>query len=412
MKIVNLELENVKRCKAVRIQPKESGLTVIGGGNAQGKTSVLDAIAYALGGENYRPSNLKLDEAVGNPIIHIETDDGLVIERKGKNSDLTVTDQTGRRFGQTLLNSFVTKFAIDLPKFMNASTKEKTKQLLENLGIGEELMKLDREYQAKENTRLLVGRERDKKRKAAEDLPFYEDAPAERMSVSDLIKEQQEILARNGIRARMRAEKNRYAEQLADAEQRLRELVERVDELNAKIDEAENPSDDETTEEIEKRIANYEEVNAKIDANEARRTRMEEADELSEQYDAISAEMKEITKRRIALLKSVELPVDGLSVSTDGELTLDGKSWDCMSGSQQLLVSAAIASRINPKCRFMLMDKMEQFDRDNLAKFGKWLEERDLQCICTRVATDDTAQIVIEDGEVVRNSLETKEEEY
>ena len=49
VKINSLEIENVKRIKAVKIKPEKSGLTVIGGKNNQGKTSVLDSIAWALG---------------------------------------------------------------------------------------------------------------------------------------------------------------------------------------------------------------------------------------------------------------------------------------------------------------------------------------------------------------------------
>ena len=52
IKINKLEIENVKRIKAVKVEPTASGLTVIGGKNNQGKTSVLDSIAWALGGEN------------------------------------------------------------------------------------------------------------------------------------------------------------------------------------------------------------------------------------------------------------------------------------------------------------------------------------------------------------------------
>lgn len=41
--INELQVENLKRIKAVKLEPSASGLTVIGGKNGQGKTSVLDA---------------------------------------------------------------------------------------------------------------------------------------------------------------------------------------------------------------------------------------------------------------------------------------------------------------------------------------------------------------------------------
>lgn len=64
MKINKLEIENVKRIKAVKVEPKASGLTVIGGNNNQGKTSVLDSIAWALGGERYKPSQATREGSV------------------------------------------------------------------------------------------------------------------------------------------------------------------------------------------------------------------------------------------------------------------------------------------------------------------------------------------------------------
>ena len=99
MKIVSLEVQNVKRVKAVTLEPSPDGLTTIGGRNGQGKTSVLDALAYALGGEKLAPTNYRREGAAGESRIRVETDDGLIIERKGKNASLTVTDSTGRRAG-------------------------------------------------------------------------------------------------------------------------------------------------------------------------------------------------------------------------------------------------------------------------------------------------------------------------
>lgn len=396
----------------VSITPKQSGTTVIGGANCSGKTSILDAIVYALGGEKYKPSNLKRDESIGNPIIHIETDDGLIIERRGKNSELHVTDSTGRKGGQTLLDSLVSKFALDLPKFMNASVQQKTQMLLDLIPEKEELLCLDSAYKAKEQTRLTIGREADKKRKAAEDLPFYEDAPAQRVSVAELIKQQQDILARNGIKEEHRRKYEANKAELLRVNSEMARLAQRREELTAELCSAE--SEDftlESTAELETQIANFEEINAKVDANAARAERIEEADDLKDQYETLSTEMAEIKKQRVALLANAKLPYEGLSISPDsGELTLNGKSWDCMSGSQQLVVAASIASRLNPKCRFVLLDKTEQLDAANMDEFDKWCESQDIQCICTRVSTGGECSIILSEGEVAVDNLKNEEE--
>jgi recombinational DNA repair ATPase RecF len=54
MRIIKLEAQNIMRLKAVTIQPK-GATTLIGGRNAQGKSSALRAIEMALGGTKSIP---------------------------------------------------------------------------------------------------------------------------------------------------------------------------------------------------------------------------------------------------------------------------------------------------------------------------------------------------------------------
>ena len=95
IKINKLEIENVKRIKAVIIEPSRNGLTIVGGNNNQGKTSVLDSIAWVLGGEKYRPSQATREGSAIPPNLRVVLSNGLVVERKGKNSSLKVTDPEG-----------------------------------------------------------------------------------------------------------------------------------------------------------------------------------------------------------------------------------------------------------------------------------------------------------------------------
>ena len=143
IKINALQVENVKRVKAVALEPSANGLTVIGGKNGQGKTSVLDAIAWALGGDRYRPSNAEREGSTLPPHIKLELSNGLTVERSGKNSALKVVDTTGKRSGQQLLNEFVEQLAIDLPRFLQASNREKADTLLQVIGVGDQVHSLE-----------------------------------------------------------------------------------------------------------------------------------------------------------------------------------------------------------------------------------------------------------------------------
>ena len=408
MKITTLEMANVKRIKALRLMPTDKGLTIIGGKNGQGKTSVLDAIAYGLGGGKYRPTNLRRDGAVGETFIHIETDNGFIIDRKEGERSLKIRDAEGKASGQRILDRFISELSIDLPKFHNAASRDKATMLLHALGIEDEVAKFEQEEKAKFDTRTVIGRQADQKEKAAKDMPWYEDAPAEPVSVKDLIEKQQKILARNGVKkaAQEQFEKNRslvesYKSQLADAQKLVATLQESIAAVEKSLADAKDIDTTlESTEAVEKEIADFEEINKKVTANAERTRRIEEADTLRDQYDALTKEIEEVRAAKMKVLESAKMPLEGLSVS-GGELTLNGKGWDCMSGSQQLIVDCAIASQLNPECKFILLDKLEQFDLDTLREFGEWLEERDLQCIATRVSTnaDGECSIVIEDGE-------------
>ena len=401
VKILCISAENFKALKAFYCEPKPEGLTVIGGDNGAGKTSAIDILAYGLGGAKYRPSNPKREGAVGDTTLHIELSNGLTVERKGKNLALTVTDKEGARHGQELLDSFISEIAIDLPKFLNASSKEKSHMILETLGIEEKLAELVKREKEKYDTRTMVGREADKKQKAAEDMPWHEDAPEKKLSVSELLDQQQEVLARNGLKEEHRRNYEANKSELERVSAELDRLRRRQKDLQEAVKAAE--SEDftlESTAELEQQIADFEEINRKVSENEERTRRLEEADALSDQRDALTKEIEEIRAERMSLLKDADFPLEGLTVADNGELIYNGQPWDCMSGAQQLIVSCAIASKINPSCRFVRMDKLEQLDLPTLAAFDEWLKTQDLQCIATRVSKGDECTLIIEDGEV------------
>lgn len=414
VKINKLEIENVKRVKAITIEPTSNGLTILGGNNNQGKTSVLDAIAWALGGNKYKPSKPARDGSMNPPTLRLELSNGLIVERKGKNSDLKVTDPSGQKAGQQLLDSFVEELALNLPKFIESSAKDKANTLLQIIGVGEKLWELDRKEERLYNERRAIGQIADQKKKYAAEQPQYPEAPNELVSIADLIHERQEILARNGENARKRQNRENIVNKMHLSEARLKQLKEQLaqeeaihDKLMGDYVEANKSIEDlvdESTEEIENSIANIEEINRKVRANLDKEKAEEDAKQYKSQYDNLSAEIQKVRDERTSLLDSADLPLPDLSVE-DGELVFEGQKWDNMSGSQQLRVSTAIVRKLKPECGFVLLDKLEQMDIPTLNEFGKWLESEGLQAIATRVSSGEECQIIIEDGYVVSDTV-------
>lgn len=403
IKISRLEIENLKRIKAVKIEPSANGLTIVGGRNGQGKTSVLDSIAWALGGDKHRPSQAQRDGSVLPPSLHIVMSNGLVVDRKGKNSDLKVTDPNNRKGGQQLLNEFVEQLALDLPKFMQSTAKEKADILLQIIGVGDKLMKLELEESEVYNRRRTIGQIADQKAKFAKEQPRYADVPKDLVSASELIRQQQDILARNGENQRKRQNLQYIQNQAATIQRQLDELLEKQVLILKDLETAQKSAldlHDESTDELEQNITNIEQINRKVRANLDKAKAEDDAGDYGDQYAKLTTEIDNIRQSKTDLLKSADLPLPGLAV-TDGELTYNGYKWDGMSGSDKLKVSTAIVRKLNPNCGFVLLDKLEQMDLYTLKEFGEWLEAEGLQAIATRVSTGEECSILIQDGYVV-----------
>lgn len=430
--IVSLELENVKRVQAVHLEPAATGLTVIGGDNAQGKTSILDAITYALGGERCRPTNLQRDGGMAPAKIDLRLSNGLQVERKGKNATLYVTDPTGAKAGQRLLDSFVEELALNLPEFLRMTGKEKAAVLLRILGIGDQLAVLDKEEKAAYDERTTQGRVADSKAKYAGELPEYHDVPDAPLSAGELVASSQAVMQRNATRAAARANVRalevRHKSAAADkarATARVVELAKMLEDAVAALEVAKLATaqaadalqvatmapvdEDESTAAIEAQLAALEETNAKVRANLDKRKAIEDARAADEQAQVLTVEVEAVRAKRAALLDGAAMPLPGLSVEA-GELTYNGKAWDCMSGAEQIRAGVAIVRKLKPLCGFVLLDKLEALDVAQLQALGAWLQAEGLQGIATRVSTGKECTIIIEDGLVAGQAVSVASE--
>ena len=526
VKIKAYRLENFKRIREIQFEPEECGLFVIGGKNREGKTSSLDGIPWLLGGAKFAPSNPKNNNTVGSIYGKITLSNGVVVERGGKNGTLKVTDPDGGKAGQELLNKFVSALALDLPKFLHASDKEKALILLDTIGIRDKLDELDRKEKLLYDERTEIGRVALALKKHAEEMPYYHDAPKAEISASEIIVRQQAAVAHNNENARKRQNAERMREIVADHRREILEYSAQTDAKTAElkrlnleyesklssietwkyrgddfndgfgdelidiIDKAKRKSAGmseycdisvvvdalssafshwkrsiqdytdrlkkmceesgylrdrriaplreeirvrcEKMRQAEEKIAESEKVcraaedaaaalapdidlevfkadiekmeaeNAKIRANIAHDKAAAEATEQESEYDRFTKRIEDVRRERMQLLASVRMPLPGLTVK-DSLLYYNGQKWDCMSGSEKMIVATSIVRAVNPECGFVLMDQLEALDLDSLDDFDRWLKTENLQVIATRVSSGDECAIIIEDGMIRTN---------
>lgn len=471
MKVKHFTMQNVKGVNLFDYEFPLSGATVLGGKNNQGKTSVLNGMQYTVGGETYRPSNYHKDDTTEESLLRMVFSNGIVAQRIGDSADLKVYDENGKVARQKLLDQFITKFALDLPKFLNGSDKDRADILLKALHLEDEVNRLDDEIASEYEDRTIIGRIRDQKKKAGKEMPFHEGVPETEISPSDILARMQEVNVRNAKIEAAKQELDKHNSDLvrlietgekieaaiskvdgetkslcdkvdedckakvASIEEQIRKLQESIQAANAFavshkeqiVKSAETNKDalsrqkmenDKAVEELSDKIAAaetqdftledtttfqreldaVEDTNIKVRENIARAKVLKEADEQALKYDEKTAVIEDLRKQKDALLQGAGLPYPGLSVENK-VVTLNGKAWDCMSESMKIRVGCAIVMRINPSCKFMFVDKLEQLDSDSLAELDQFAKDHDIQIIGTRVTTDpDDCTIIIKNG--------------
>lgn len=471
MKVKHFTMQNVKGVNLFDYEFPLSGATVLGGKNNQGKTSVLNGMQYTVGGETYRPSNYHKDDTTEESLLRMVFSNGIVAQRIGDSADLKVYDENGKVARQKLLDQFITKFALDLPKFLNGSDKDRADILLKALHLEDEVNRLDDEIASEYEDRTIIGRIRDQKKKAGKEMSFHEGVPETEISPSDILARMQEVNVRNAKIEAAKQELDKHNADLvrlietgekieaaiskvdgetkslcnkvdedckakvASIEEQIRKLQESIQAANAFavshkeqiVKSAETNKDalsrqkmenDKAVEELSDKIAAaetqdftledtttfqreldaVEDTNIKVRENIARAKVLKEADEQALKYDEKTAVIEDLRKQKDALLQGAGLPYPGLSVENK-VVTLNGKAWDCMSESMKIRVGCAIVMRINPSCKFMFVDKLEQLDSDSLAELDQFAKDHDIQIIGTRVTTDpDDCTIIIKNG--------------
>lgn len=410
-KIISLESANIKRIKAISITP-DGNMVVIGGRNAQGKSSVLDSIEYGLRGGKALPQKpLREGEEHGHVVI--ETED-LVINRtftSAGNSNLVIRNrQNGLKLNspQAILDKLSGDLTFD-PLAFSRMKPTAQKEVLQNL-LGLDFTELNSKRDALFAERTMATREEKSLEARYSNAPHYPDCKAKvEASASALADELKKMTEHNNHINSLNDGSQSLSESLYDKDKELEELhakakmlLASIDDDKAKVKEIEDelrvlkPAD---TSEVEHKLSEVDTLNAQVRAN-AQYKELEKA--LTEKHEATETMTKaiaEIDEEKEHLIFSAPMPVEGLAFSDEG-VTFNGIPFSQCSSAEQLKISVAMGAALAPELKIMLIRDGSLLDEDSLRTVGEMADKFGMQVWLEKVGEGKEVSVILEDGSV------------
>jgi len=419
MKILKLTAENVKKLRAVEITPTGE-LVEITGRNGAGKTSVLDAIWWALEGTKHIQA-MPIRKGATKARIRLDLGE-LVVERRfnEKGSLLTVESDKGARFTspQGILDKLLGALTFDPLAFVNQEPREQFESLRKIVPLEVDVDQLDGLNRTDFDKRTEINRQAKQLRAQADGIAVPDTLPADPIDVAalkDRMAEASWISARiEQIRAAeaqltrdIEAARNKAQEALRAAERQRRE----ADRLEAEAKELIRLAEARATEprEGEPAPVDVQALRAELDAAETINRDIEQRARkaaLLKAAESEGAKAKELTdlmearaKAKSVAIAKAPMPVPGLSFG-DGAVTFEGVPFGQASSAEQLKVSVAIAMAANPKLRVIRIKEGSLLDDSNITLIAEMAREHDYQVWMETVQSDGRPAVLIEDGEV------------
>lgn len=423
LRIVRLAASNIKRLKAVEIVP-EGDLVVIAGKNDQGKTSVLDAISYAIAGKDAiceRP----IREGASKAQVICDLQE-IVVTRKftasgGTTLTVTAADGTPLKSPQAILDSLCSQVAFDPLSFVRLKAAEQKETLRKLVGL--DFTALDMERRETYDRRTVANRELASAEAKLGALPLIPGAPADEVKVSDLMAELESVRNHNAENQKVKAALDQRQTDLVDANAGAKEAESIVESLKKQLIEAQTSLEQanqavkdayERRQEAEQRVtalvwkdeqpikARMEELdtlNAKVRQNRRHKELAAEVASKREAVDQLTNRIEAIDQEKTDKLTGAKFPLPGLSFDDTGVL-LNGVPFSQGSQARQLQAAVAIGLALNPRLRVITIKDASLLDEDSMKLMGEIAAKNDAQIWLEVVGESSKASVIIEDGKV------------
>src|SRR3990167_191494 len=407
MKILKLTAENIKRLIAVEITP-DGNLVQITGKNGAGKTSVLDAIWWALAGTKHIQAQ-PIRKGENKARVRLDLGE-IVVERKftEAGSTLTVESIKGARLSspQTLLDKLLGELSFDPLAFSRMETREQFDELRRISKLDVDIDELDALNKGDYAKRTDLNRDSKAKRAQIDGMIIPANTPDELVDESVLVDELQkageynaQIEQRKANRERIILEAKGQREQAEKLMVEAKALIKAADEYDEKLKSAPELPPPVDTVLLRQNIEKAAIINRSVAALKQKRMLISQVEELENKSTSITEQMCAREQAKADAITRASMPIPDIGFG-DGQVIYKNIPFDQASDAEKLRVSLAIAIAANPELRVIRIRDVSLLDDDGLAAIAKMADELDYQVWIERVDGSGKVGVVIEDGMV------------
>lgn len=433
LKVIRLEAVDFKRLEAVAIDTDTTKPIVLTGDNAQGKSSILDAIMWAL---TRKGTDKPVREGAEETTVCVKLRDGndkvYHIKRRGKDGKdaLQIKTEDGQMpKPQTFLDSLIGNLAFDPEAFSRMKPKEQAEMLREAVGL--DVSDLEESYKGVYAQRTEAKRAKDSAEKVFKACPIVAGGPRTETNVADLIKEQNEIREKLTAANTAIDRSDQLKERTNECEEEVREAEKALDEAKARLKNAsaqfkaaleeaaelanEKGPMTQRLEEVDEEINGLSEHNTNIRQHnqqiEDRKAKESTYKETLQRHKDLDDKVKAIVKEKEDRIKAAEFPIDGLSIDGD-TVTINKVPFADLNTAERIKMSASIAIAQNPNLRIIFVREGALVNKANLKMLEELAQQHDMQVWIEKFQEDpgesglhiEAGSITHVDGEEAENS--------
>lgn len=406
MKIVSLDITNIRKIQAFNMELNGENLQ-IAGGVAEGKTTVINALWEIL---TKRSDTVSHGATKGR--IKIKLSDGsktIIAERitTKKSSVLSLIDQDGDNLSAADFKSMISDLSVNPHQITKLKGDEQVRVLLRAADIEIDLQAVNIEIAELEEERLTAHRSMSVL-KPSETVP----EEVEKVSLSELLAEIEKGEAVNSTNSDSREKladleiaHTNTVRQITQAEEQLKALKTQEKTLAERIEKGKavcKDLEDVDVQGLREKVAGAEAINEKAAEYNAHTKAVDDYQDKKIEHDEVNDKIKALKEKKRLALENAKWPIEGLSVD-DNKVYYNDCLLENLGESEQMLVCCALATKdimANPM-RVVRLDGIESISKEHFKILTEMFNKDGIQVLSTRVAREpkvESGEIKIVDG--------------